>query len=175
MEKVFIVALKGLAPKISRVSYEKDEKDVKLYFTLRNGEIAPENLLIEPAMLPAPLIVENGGPEHKLAKKIAEAGQYLPTSRIFVVFLEKKIFQECGATEKMVPAALKKLRTPDSSMLAMIERNDGNTKGILWSSQKDLREKMLWYGKGKEKGNWVVFEVPRQHLQDAKNKILALL
>jgi len=46
-EKTFVVSLKGLAPKIARVRYEKDQNDLKLYFTLNQGGISPEALSIE--------------------------------------------------------------------------------------------------------------------------------
>ncbi|MEK7542494.1 MAG: hypothetical protein AAB524_02230 [Patescibacteria group bacterium] len=43
-EKTFVVSLKGLAPWIARVRYEKDAQDLKLYFTLNQGEVSPEAL-----------------------------------------------------------------------------------------------------------------------------------
>lgn len=43
-EKLFVVSLKGLAPWIEKVRYEKEAKDLKLYFTLNQGEISPEAL-----------------------------------------------------------------------------------------------------------------------------------
>jgi|GEM_PF-2016213 len=43
-EKIFVVSLKGLAPWIAKVRYEKEAKDLKLYFTLNKGEIPPEAL-----------------------------------------------------------------------------------------------------------------------------------
>ncbi|MEK6882288.1 MAG: hypothetical protein AABY22_21900, partial [Nanoarchaeota archaeon] len=33
-EKIFVVSLKGLAPWIAKVRYEKETNDLKLYFTL---------------------------------------------------------------------------------------------------------------------------------------------
>ncbi|MDP4009120.1 MAG: hypothetical protein Q8P71_01725 [bacterium] len=36
--KMFLVSLKGLAPWISKIHYEKTEDDLKLYFTLRDSE-----------------------------------------------------------------------------------------------------------------------------------------
>ena len=46
-EKIFVVTLKGLAPWIAKVRYEKDVKDLKLYFTLNQGEISPEALSLQ--------------------------------------------------------------------------------------------------------------------------------
>ncbi len=41
-EKTFLVSLKGLAPWVARVRYEKDATDLKLYFTLNQKEVSPE-------------------------------------------------------------------------------------------------------------------------------------
>jgi len=46
-EKIFVVSLKGLAPWIARVRYEKEANDLKLYFTLNQGEISPEVLSLQ--------------------------------------------------------------------------------------------------------------------------------
>lgn len=46
-EKVFVVSLKGLAPWIAKVRYERELKDLKLYFTLTpqtGGEVSPAAL-----------------------------------------------------------------------------------------------------------------------------------
>ena len=46
-EKTFVVSLKGLGPWISRVRYEKEGKDLKLYFSLTQGEISPTTLSLQ--------------------------------------------------------------------------------------------------------------------------------
>jgi len=46
-EKVCVVSLNGLAPWIAKVRYEKDAKDLKLYFTLNEGEISPAALSLQ--------------------------------------------------------------------------------------------------------------------------------
>lgn len=46
-EKTFVVSLKGLAPWIAWVRYEKDNRDLRLYFTLNQGEISPEALSLQ--------------------------------------------------------------------------------------------------------------------------------
>lgn len=46
-QKTFVVTLKGLARWISRVHYEKNDKDLKLFFTLQHGNISPENLSLQ--------------------------------------------------------------------------------------------------------------------------------
>src|SRR3989339_172600 len=46
-EKTFAISIRGLAPWISKIYYEKDEKDLRLYFTLKQGEILKENVSLE--------------------------------------------------------------------------------------------------------------------------------
>ena len=46
-KKTFVVSLKGISPWISKIQYEKSEKDVKLYFTLQDGEVSPEALALQ--------------------------------------------------------------------------------------------------------------------------------
>ncbi|MCP6726900.1 MAG: hypothetical protein KJI69_02570 [Patescibacteria group bacterium] len=45
--KTFTVSLRGLSDVISKIHYEKSGGDVKLYFTLRNGEISSNNIALE--------------------------------------------------------------------------------------------------------------------------------
>lgn len=45
--KTFLVSLRGLANLISRIHYEKTGGDVKLYFTLSDGELSPSNIALE--------------------------------------------------------------------------------------------------------------------------------
>ena len=42
--KTFLVTLRGVAPWISKVHYEKDERDLKLYFSIQKGEISPQDI-----------------------------------------------------------------------------------------------------------------------------------
>lgn len=46
-ERTFVVSLKGVAPQISRVRYEKERTDLKLYFTLAKGTFSPESLSVQ--------------------------------------------------------------------------------------------------------------------------------
>ena len=45
--KTFTVSLRGLSSVISRIHYEKSGEDVKLYFTLMDGEISSNNIALE--------------------------------------------------------------------------------------------------------------------------------
>lgn len=44
-EKTFMVTAKGLAPWVSKVYYEKDEKDLRLYFSLQDNKSLSEYML----------------------------------------------------------------------------------------------------------------------------------
>lgn len=45
--KTFAVSLRGMSDLISKIHYEKRGGDVKLYFTLRDGEISSSNIALE--------------------------------------------------------------------------------------------------------------------------------
>ena len=70
LKKTFVVSLKGLAPWISRVYYEKSEKDLKLYFTLAQGEILPKDLSLQThTQSDLIIIVGNKGGRHNSLTK----------------------------------------------------------------------------------------------------------
>lgn len=128
--KMFVVSLKDVSPFVSRVSYEKDDRDLKLYLSLQEGELAPENIVLEPASLAPSPIVENTDPKNKLAKLIGASWQEFQNAKLFLAFQ---------------------------------------------SRDKALRERVLALGQGKEKGTWILFELPKEKLLRAKNNILSLL
>ena len=45
--KTFSIILRGLAPYISQISYERDSKDLSLHLGLKDEGIKPEELLIK--------------------------------------------------------------------------------------------------------------------------------
>lgn len=45
--KMFSIILRGLAPHISQVSYERNAEDLYLYLGLREGDLKPEQLVIK--------------------------------------------------------------------------------------------------------------------------------
>jgi len=47
--KTFSVTLKGLASRVAKVAYEKDQEDLKLHFTLQEGELSSENVSLDVA------------------------------------------------------------------------------------------------------------------------------
>lgn len=175
-EKIFVVSLKGVAPWISRVSYEKTEKDLKLFFTLRQGNLSTENLLLEPVEDNS--ILESKSEENKLLQKIKESWQYLPEPNLYFVFLNKEVFQGIGSSPRILPKIIKNLQAQidkNVSFLVLFENSKEDVQGILWSENKELREKMLWYGEGQEKGNWLIFIAPTKNLQQTSSRLLSLL
>ncbi len=45
--KMFSIILRGLAPYISQVSYERNAEDLSLYLGLREGNLKPEQLVVK--------------------------------------------------------------------------------------------------------------------------------
>lgn len=45
--KTLSIVLRGLAPYVSQVSYERNAEDLSLYLGLREGDLKPEHLVIK--------------------------------------------------------------------------------------------------------------------------------
>jgi len=107
-EKTFAVSLKGLAPWISKVYYEKHEKDLKLYFTLQQGEILPENLSIQTHAHPdITIIMGNREAQHNGFVKVNPSRileQEATKAMLDILFLQDK------GTTKLLSVVLQKLR-----------------------------------------------------------------
>ncbi|OHA65226.1 MAG: hypothetical protein A3D64_02365 [Candidatus Wildermuthbacteria bacterium RIFCSPHIGHO2_02_FULL_49_9] len=156
-KKTFAVKLKGLAPWISEIQYEKEERDLTLYFSLkRDAEIN--------------IIVEDGGAGHKLfspatpplgalSQKLISSVEYKPNSDLYIASLCRQDFQACGATSLALKDAVEELKQcggENSSLLVLLETGKG-TQGLLWSKRPEVREKVKMLEQGTEKGNWVLF------------------
>lgn len=60
----FVVSLKGLAPWISSVSYEKGEQDLRLFFSLNKGTVSSDRLSLEQDASKLTIIVGDGTEKH---------------------------------------------------------------------------------------------------------------
>ena len=135
-DKTFVVSLKGLAPWISRVHYEKNDKDLKLFFTLQQGEISPENVAFESVSeADLTVIVGDSGQELKreghlitrardflpscmellpeasrgsvrLIGKIAAKLTYFAKTNVYFADISQKDFKECLVSSKFLIGAV---------------------------------------------------------------------
>tara|TARA_Y100000310_G_scaffold340409_1_gene436102 strand:- start:5234 stop:5767 length:534 start_codon:yes stop_codon:yes gene_type:complete len=155
-KKTFVVTLKGLAPWISEIHYEKEEQDLKLYFALQKK--AEVNVIVEDREANYKRIVPLGAFSRRLLSHV----EYKPASDLYLTFATKKDFEECKTTPRSLKDAFQELRQyggEDASLLVLFEAKEGQPpQGLLWSKKKDLREKALSQYLGKQKGNWALFQ-----------------
>jgi len=156
-KKTFAVKLKGLAPWISQVQYEKDEYDLTLYFTLnKKTEL---NIIVEDedsSFKRLSPIASSLGP---LSQKLISSVEYRPNLDLYITVLLQKDFQECGATPLALKSAMEELKQyggENSSLLVLFETQK-KSQGLLWSTKPEIRNKIKTLRQGAEKGNWILF------------------
>ncbi len=156
-KKTFAVKLKGLAPWISQIQYEKEETDLTLYFTLKKDtEI---NVILEDGRAESKLLSLVTPSLAPLAQRLISNVEYKPNSDIYITSLQKKDFIECRATSLALKGSMEELKqygAEESSFLVLYETGKG-THGLLWSKRQDIREKVQEQNQGTQKGNWVLF------------------
>ena len=156
-KKTFVVKLKGLAPWISQIQYEKEETDLALYFTLKKD--TEVNIIVEDDKTGSKLLSPVTTPLAPLAQKLISNVEYNPNSDLYITSLQRKDFEECRATSLALKSAVEELRqygAEESSLLVLYETIKG-TQGLLWSRRQDMREQVKSQNQGTEKGNWVLF------------------
>ena len=157
-KKTFAVRLKGLAPWISEIQYEKEEQDLTLYFTLSKD--AEVNVIVEDGKTASKLLSPITASLTPLSQRLISNVEYKPNSDLYITSLKRKDFEECRATSLALKSAVEELKqygAQESSLLVLYETAEG-THGLLWSKRQDIREKVEAQNQGAEKGNWVLFQ-----------------
>ena len=156
-EKTFAVSIKGLAPWITKVRYEKNNVDLNLYFTLKETEI----------------------PEADLVSRILSRAERVGESRLYVSEVFANDFLETNTTPQVLQhaiQALKEKKGETNSYLIMFKDPASQLmRGLLWSPEQKLQDKIMLYGNGEGKGNWVLFSLKQQDMRGIKKEISALL
>jgi hypothetical protein len=156
-KKTFAVKLKGLAPWISKIQYEKEDQDLTLYFSLKKD--AEVNIIVEDDRAGHKLLSPITTPLGALSQKLIGNVEYKPNSDLYITSLYHQDFQECGATSLALKGAVEELKQcggENSSLLVLFETAKG-AQGLLWSKRSEVREKVKSLEQGTEKGNWVLF------------------
>ena len=168
-EKTFVVSLKGVAPWVSRVCYKKDERDLKLYFTiivgdakgLHNSELA--QLPLEAAALPA------------LSGKLLTKLELIEGKNLYVAAVSKEEWGECQANAQDLKAGIRHVQDyiGDHSSLFLVYEETGSPhpKGLLWTKRKELQETAQTLGTALQKGNWTLLSFPTQTIENVANRI----
>lgn len=170
--KTFVVTLKGIAPFVSEVRYEKEAEDLKLYFTLQKE--AKVNVIVEDDKVNYKRLAPLGA----LSKKLLSKVEYKPSSDLYLTVATAKDFQECQATPKTLKDAFQELQqcgSEDASLLVVFEpREGGAPQGLLWTKKQELKRKTLAKFSGKERGNWALFQ-GRGQIAELKDSLKELL
>ncbi|MDP4007486.1 MAG: hypothetical protein Q8P55_02770 [bacterium] len=156
-KKTFAVKLKGLAPWISGIRYEKEEQDLTLYFSLKKE--AEVNIIVEDGKAEHKLLSSITTPLGALSQKLISNVEYKPNSDLYITSLRRQDFTECKATPLALKGSVEELKqcgAENSSLLILFETAKGG-QGLLWSKRPEVREKVKTRNKGTEKGNWVLF------------------
>jgi len=168
-EKTFVVSLKGVAPWVSQVCYKKDEKDLKLYFTiivgdtesLHNSEIA--QLPLEAMSLPA------------LAGKLLTKLEYVESKNLYLAAITKDEWRDCQANAQALKEGVKHVQDyigERASLLLLYEEPGSlHPKGLLWTKRKEFQETVLNIGTGLQKGDWSLLSFPNQTIETIPNRI----
>lgn len=168
-EKTFVVSLKGVAPWVSKVCYKKDEKDLKLYFTIivrdakdsHNSDVS--QLPLEAAALPA------------LSGKLLNKLEFLEDKNLYLAVISKDEWQECQANAQALRAGIRHVQEyigEQSSLFLLYEETDSpHPKGLLWTKRKRFQEAVQTMGTALQKGNWTLLSFPNQTVETIPTRI----
>ena len=197
-DKTFVVSLKGLAPWISQINYEKDKTDLKLIFTLKQGEMTPANLALDiPSNKDLTVLVRNGETQYsitqllptaisllsesdqkeaKLAGRMLYRTEYFSDIRTHASYIEANDFEEIGTNSRALTRLVQNLSDllESSSFLAFFASEQG-TKGLFLSTQPHLQKKVVQAWNGQSKDKWSLFSIPSQTPNSLQEHIKALL
>ncbi|MDP6704668.1 MAG: hypothetical protein QF775_04245 [archaeon] len=200
-EKTFSVSLKGLAPWVSQVQYEKEREDLKLIFTLKQGEITPANLAFDiPSQKDLTIIVRDGSAQSNentlshllpaslsllskekqtealLAGRLLSKLEYFPGIQLHASRIKASDFEETNTTPKALTSAMQHtttlLNTPN--LVTFFEREE-KIQGLLWSTRPRIQQKMTETWNGQIKDKWVLFSTPSNNLTSIQEHIQFLL
>jgi len=162
-EKTFVVSLKGVAPWISKVCYKKDEKDLRLYFTIIVGDTANSHNS-EIAQLPLEAISLP-----PLSGKLLTKLEYWRDKDLYLAAISQQEWQDCQANTPALRESVKHLQEyagQNSSLLLMYEDERGQPpKGLLWSTKKEIRQRILTIASGREQGNWALLSFAKHSIE----------
>ncbi|TSC56839.1 MAG: hypothetical protein Greene071421_349 [Parcubacteria group bacterium Greene0714_21] len=149
--RVFVVTVQNLAPLISRMSYEKSDKDIKLYFTLKS---VSRNEGLE-------LLQAERSPETLLLERVLAKTERSQDKKLYMSALTIQDFEQTGANSRMLPNAIQRIRAlsePGFSYGVTFEEA-GAKKGLLWTQNPNLIEEYKQTHRGIQKGNWILWNV----------------
>ncbi|MDP3981960.1 MAG: hypothetical protein Q8P70_00170 [bacterium] len=192
-EKVFLVSLKGLAPWISKIRYEKTRDDLQLYFSVRSSKTAEHTRQEEPTIEALPLafsslaqgekdvtlmnpseisrVLNYFSQEDQISCRVA--GHALSTMRrgaqhlLLVGMVPREVFISYGAKGRIMREVSNNIQKALSSspFCVLFESPTAQTPQLLgWKMPQDILKNLPLE---QTKGNWTLCQLPTSTLQEA--------
>jgi len=185
-QNICTVTLRGLAPRIARVAYEKDQTDLKLHFTLQQGNISAENVSLEVGpQADLTIIVGDNKTQynheavyHYILELLLNSED--PALRLLGVALfkleENAANDVCSATftkedlraaltePKHVGKVVEFLRPHfgnQPSFLFWFEKSPAVLQALCWTTRPGFQEQAVKLPGSVQKGNWCLWETSR--------------
>ncbi|MBU1015100.1 hypothetical protein KKI17_01515 [Patescibacteria group bacterium] len=159
------ITLRGIAPWISEISYEKGATDVKLYFTLATDSFSAKDVL-----------VNSSPPTENIVARILQKLEYLPAAGLSIATLST---DELEGNIQQLPAAAGNLRErlgPQHGFLLLYQPGRQVCwQGILCGGNTKTKAILLGAFQGKEKGPWALFSLGGLDGEAARARLLGSL
>ena len=200
-EKTVAVTLRGISNIVSKIYYERDNKDLRLYFSLKKGGFSEKDLAVETKpSSDLTLIVGENHSEYNhpkvtktlinsvlemlnkddrnqilLLSRILSKAEYKQNQKLCVCSIDDSWFSETHTSPKQLAPIIEELRVNSngsfSYLLLFQEQNFG--KGLLWSEDIDLKKKFDSISEKQERGPWMILR--GANIKELKEKIQSIL
>ena len=119
-------------------------------------------------------------PESLLFERVLKKIKFKGKRNIACALLEKEDFEETNSNPSHLSFSLEKLKSEfsplrDFLLLWQTHNSPLVIKGVFYSSEKDLSQKILERFEGKQKGKGILFFIPEENLSEARDKILKII
>jgi hypothetical protein len=177
------VILRGLAPRIDEVTYEKDQDDLKLHFALQKGNLSPESISLEIApQTDLTIIVGDKNTQYNYEKVYTyvlelllnhtEASvrllgtilfklEYPLSGHIYTAYITQEDLTAALTEPKYISQVVESLRLQfgdSASYLFFFEKSPFVLQTLFWTIQPQLKEKLLHHPLNQTKGNWTLVD-----------------
>jgi len=169
-KKRFQLTLRGAAPWISEISYEKCAKDLTLYFTLSDGSLSEQDIIFS-ALEATEEYAKDGVP--KLVEKI----EYLPAADLYAAWLTQEDMTVAGLTPKQLPLLWKQLASQlsgSSGYIVLFPEHTWHT-ALLLGGKKKVREATKQQFSAQERADWIIAHIPETTFAEAKQLLITTL
>ncbi|MDP2640988.1 MAG: hypothetical protein Q8P39_00390 [Candidatus Yanofskybacteria bacterium] len=177
-DKVFQVTLRGIAPWVSQVSYQKEDQDIKLYFALSAGTISEHDIIVANPEEPKQSAELQNSVRQLTGNSLAGL-EYMPTPQLYITSLSWLDFERAHANSKILPdvcnAVSSRLGNGQGCLFLFQPAEHAPLRGLLRGGSHAVRQSVMNKFHGQEKGKWVLFSLPQNSPAEAKRVVLEIL